>query len=379
MKTIEKYWCVAFLLCNVMMQIIMLSNIAGPLFYALLSLGLIIMLRNSSLLLSSQTVRSYRFIYAFVIITIVYQFTFGLSHINEKSWTYLAAKVVSSLCLLCSVIKYPDYYREKLIPLLSILIALFIAIGTRSAEVGLEGRSALGFGNPNDMGGIAALCFGAIFILSKKIGWKQLVVVFLCFYGALASGSRSAIGIMILGLFMKYGFKIKTVFIIAFAAGCIFIADTSGIKISGIERFVESVEVRNFDDTRITEREATIMMIRENPFSGNGLYAENRGEAAKISEMGSHNGYLDILKMFGILWGGLLILFLIIELIDIARLFLKEKTAFMRCHIFIAMTVPIASMYEAYMWGVNQMTTTLFLISLAVIDNYTKSKRINGE
>jgi O-antigen ligase len=189
----------------------------------------------------------------------------------------------------------------------------------------------------------------------------------ICLYGVIASGSRVSMATVLIALFMKFGLNYRSIGIISLCAVAFIALSYSNIEIASFNRLYDTVESGDFVDSRKDVRLATLMMIEENPIIGNGLYAKNTGEAAEISEMGSHNGYLDLMKMIGIPLTIILVFYLIKDLSKIIKRYLFDYDMLKRSYFFVVVTVPLASFFEGYMWGINQLTTTLFFIVLATI------------
>ena len=99
--------------------------------------------------------------------------------------------------------------------------------------------------------------------------------------------------------------------------------------------------------------------------SCNGLIAS---QAMMISELGSHNTYLDWLKWFGIPLGGVLILFLVAATLRLFFHYRKVNDEYKRFHLFIVVSTVIICYFEGFIWGVNEMSNTLFFTSLAILD-----------
>ena len=107
MATLCKYWAFAFILCQLGQQHMALNGIGSMGSFLLLGLGALLLLINAGRVLDRKTIASSSFIYSFVFIFILYQFTFGIFNLNEKTGIYLLAKVVCCLMIALSVQKDP--------------------------------------------------------------------------------------------------------------------------------------------------------------------------------------------------------------------------------------------------------------------------------
>lgn len=367
------YWAILYLVGNIFSQYMLLNPLADITFNVLILVGFLINITKIQNLSNKQIVKANSFIFAYAAIMIVYQATFGMQHINEKTWTYLVAKIVADFAFIISIAKMPSFYKEKAYPLIAVFTAILIAVGIVYGGGGLiiNGRMTYGFGNSNSLGAIGAICAGALFISAKKLKVWQWLVVGICAFGALKSGSRTGTAMLLLSLLLKYGIHKRTILVLIISYLSLQILHECGINFVGLDRFFDSVQEGNFDDTRYVEREATLLMIRTNPIEGNGLYAQQSREAAMISELGSHNGYLDLVKFMGIPLGGLVILFLLQNVRMMFKRFFTTEDLNIRAHVYVVVATLLAAMNEAYIWGVNQMVTTMMFISLTTLGYFS--------
>lgn len=367
-EIITKYWAFLYLLGNIFAQYISFGFLAQPAFYVLIAIGVVLLMKNISVLSEDDMFRSHLFIYVFSFALILYQFTFGLPYLNMKSITYLIAKVVCNFVFIISITKNAEFYERKFYLYLPILAVCLIGFGrfTGSVDV-ITHRQTFGFGNSNSMCSIAAMSSGCIFMQNERLNKWHWVAIAICVYGVLMGGSRTSMVILIFGFLFKYGLKFRTLFIVIAMFMSISLLDNIGVKFPGIDRLTSTIESGDYVDDRRVERKATIMMIEENPIVGNGLYADNTGAAREVSQLGSHNGYLDLLKFMGIIFGGLSIVILFVHTFKIIKQFYPSQNLYVRTHLFVVISVLAMAMYEAYIWGVNQMTTSFLFVSLAFL------------
>lgn len=326
------------------------------------------LLINAGRVLDRKTIASSSFIYSFVFIFILYQFTFGIFNLNEKTGIYLLAKVVCCLMIALSVQKDPSLYLQRLMPVLATVTTVLILIGFVHNNVVFEGRYTLGFCNANGLGAVSSLCAGAMILDSSDRSKKKIAIILLCALTTFLSGSRASIGILCLTFIIKYGLNIK--FLAVLLAGILtwqIILPMTGISSTGLNRFTESVENMDFSSSREGERKATLIMIAESPILGNGFDVEQSEKAKTVSGLGSHNGYLDIMKMIGIPYSMLLFAFMAYYTFTVWRKFHKSACDYDRIHLFVIISVLIAANFESYLWGINQVVTTLLFTSFAVL------------
>lgn len=374
MKKVVQYWAFLYWIGNVFAQYIMFNMFAAPYFYAIIFIGFIALLGNMSLLSKSGMFRANYFIYVYSICMIVYQFTFGLFEVNDRTWTYLISKVVADMMFVVSVFSYPQFYGRKMFPIMAMGTAVLVFLGFFRGSVDImSGRQTFGFGNSNALSSITAISAACFFITTKKIKFWHWGILALLIYGALMGGSRSCVAALIIGLLFKYGLKPRTLGVIILMVSTLEVVGQIGIELPGISRFLESVENADFVSNREEERLASILMIKEKPITGNGLYAQQSESAKMISELGSHNTYIDLVKFMGFGFGGFVIIALFIQLARFCKLFYYSRSLHIRSHLFCAFIVPMMGMFEAYIWGVNQMTTTIMFISFAYLGYLQKN------
>lgn len=368
MEKITRYWAFLYLLANIFAQYVKLGFLAQPTFYLLIALGSVLLLMNLGSIFERNMFKSHLFIYVFSFSLILYQCTFGLSYVNSKSITYLVAKVVCNFMFVISISRNIDFYYKKFYLYLPILAVCLIGVGRFIGGIDIiTNRQTFGFGNSNAMCSIAATSAGCIFIQNEKLNKWHWIAIAICTYGVLMGGSRTSMVILIFGFLFKYGLKFKTLFIILAMYLSFSVMNNVGLKFAGIDRLTNTIESGDYVDDRRYERKATIMMIEKNPITGNGLYSDNTGEAKKVSQLGSHNGYLDIMKFMGLLFGGISIVALFIHTFKIIKEFYFSPNFYIRTHLFIVISVLAMAMFEAYIWGVNQMTTSFLFVSMAFL------------
>lgn len=368
MEKITKYWAFLYLLGNICAQYIKLGFLAQPTFYMLIAIGVVLLIMNIRVLSEEGMLRSHLFIYVFSFALILYQFTLGMPYLNMKSIIYLTAKVVCDFMFIISITKNAEFYERKFYLYLPILAVCLIGIGRFLGGVDIvTHRQTFGFGNSNAMCSIAAMSAGCIFIQNEKLNKWHWLAIAICAYGVLMGGSRTSMVILIFGFLFKYGLRLRTLFIVGVMFLSVSLMNNMGMKFSGIDRLTSTVKSGDYVDDRRFERKATIMMIEQNPITGNGLYADNTGAAKKVSQLGSHNGYLDLLKFMGIIFGGFSIVILFVHVFKILREFYFSQNLYVRTHLFVVISVLAMAMYEAYIWGVNQMTTSFLFVSLAFL------------
>lgn len=366
---IDKYWLILLLTSNIVAQYYPISHIGNMIFLVSQAVGFVYCLINCGLLFTKEMSQRFSFIYVFAAIYILYQFSFGLIHINERTWTYLVSKIIIDFSIAICIYKNRDTVTSLIPMLFAFIIPVLILIGFAKYNVYINARCTMGFGNPNSLGSIGAITFGICLFCDKiRSSYLKYFLASICLFAVLMSGSRGALAIVLIALFFKFKLNLKNItVVILFIVGSVIVPPMLGYNPVGISRLVETTQQKDaFSAGRETERKASILMIKENPITGNGLYAQQSEEAKKISLLGSHNAYIDFLKMLGIPLGGLLIIYIFKKIMQLLKSFWKYPNKY-RMHLFIIVSGALAANFEAYIWGVNHYITTLFFISMCFL------------
>lgn len=366
MSFITRYWIVLFFFANLCANSALLRFAAYPVLIVTMLLGLLVIIGNISIVWRSNPFFKASLCSGFVFAIIVYQAVFGIYHIHPQTWTYFFSKTIACIALVISVWRNLDFYKKNFLRIF--IISVFILCFYGSIRYPGIGRATWGFGNANSLGMMASLSFGILlnYPILKNRAWIIFEVLFLC--GVLASGSRSAMGIVVLAYIIKYGLSLKMLTILCVTGLVIAICfPYMGLRSIGITRFVDSAVQLDIASGRELEREATLLMIKESPVEGHGLYAGQSEAAKQISKLGSHCGFLDIIKMMGIPIGGILIVYMTYIIFKIFFRFRGSCRHEMRAYLFIACAVYCASFFEGLIWGLNIVPNTLFFLSVTIL------------
>lgn len=379
MLTIKKYLLFVFLLENIMVQTSLMGAIANPLFYVFLAIGLICSFDSN--IWSGKAVRKFKWMYLLMALYVVYEFFVGPEYINEKTLLYLISRIVTFVIIISGIYYNEAFYRDKAIKWFIYTMSFFLLYGLASGGFAdSSGRMNAGFTNSNTAGSMGAVIVGMVVFYTKNRPWTKLyyLCLFAGMFGVLASGSRA--GFLMLGLlvFLRYGINIKTIgmCVMLLILG-LFVLPSLGIETVGIQRMIDTyngVEGTNRD----MERMAAEWMISQKPLTGWGFYVVNQGEAALISELASHNGYLEIIKQMG--YPCAIIYFVIIAHVAIKGVN-EVRLGKSHMNMFLAVTLIyfIKANYEALFVGVHEFGTNLFFFSMAMVSSrlYEVKKRCN--
>ena len=300
-------------------------------------------------------------------IYVLYEFTFGQSTISTQTLIYLIAKLTTFAIIVMSVDNNFKFYERKMLYGLSVFICFFIVYGmaTGGLEHSHSSRMLVGFGNANSTSGMGAFVLGAMLFITEKWNLKSLLITGIGLYAVLAGGSRAGIMVVAILIFIKYGFSPKMVLVFAavvFAA--VYILPAIGLNTVGIERFLHTVDGTE-GSNRDNEREACWMMIREKPWNGWGFEAQNQGKALEMSELGSHNGYLETLKFMGYPCGGVWLGILVLSIWVIFKRYHKLGIA-RDMFVGLVLAFSVNAYFEGLFVGVHEFATNVFFVCLAV-------------
>lgn len=379
MGRIVKFWLFLFLIGNICAQYKVLTSFANMFFYPLLGISVIAILSNCSVVFSSRAISAYKFIYAYIFILWIYQFTFGLNLTHDDTWMYIIAKTAMLLMTVIAIEKNYAFYHTSFCKYFLLFCVVLIILGLTVFNHEISGRQYLGFGNPNAGGHLASICVAGLLMINpiKNKSWLLWGMTLICLVAVMLSGSRASLGIAIIAIIMKYGVS-KKLIIVAITGFIILtiLLPMVGIQFAAVERFTHTVESKDYSSGRESERQAALLMIRQSPTIGNGICAPQTKQAMMISELGSHNTYLDWLKWFGIPFGSILILFLITATVRLFFHYRKTNDEYKRFHLFVIVSTVVVCYFEGFIWGVNEMSNTLFFTSLAVLDKALKDNDV---
>ncbi|MDE7125838.1 MAG: hypothetical protein K2O12_05105 [Muribaculaceae bacterium] len=351
-----------------MAQTSLMGSLSDLLFYPFMFIGLISLL--SPAFWSSRIIHKFGCLYALMAVYMVYEFTFGIEYVNTKTLLYLISKLSTFAIIIVSIDSNESFYRHKGVKILVMFMAFFLCYGmaTGGHVSSSTGRALAGFTNENTAGAMGALTVGMLLFYMRDRKWTivSVVILFLGFYGVLAGGSRAGFLMLFLLVFLRYGVNIKTVaFVGLLIVAGLFILPAIGVETVGLQRMMDTyhgVEGTN----RGIEREAAEWMIAEKPYVGWGYMAVNQGYAATLSELPSHNGYLEIIKQMG--YPVAIVYFLILS-VTIYRYWRIKISYRQKMDLFFAMSLMllVKANYEAAFIGVHEYGTNIFFVAIAMM------------
>ena len=366
MKIIKEYLLFAFIVENIAAQTFLLGGMTEVFFYIILAFGMIMVLTTN--MWTRDAIKTFRWAYVIGLIYLFYQFILMPETISVRSVQYVAAKIITlSIIIICLSHNFDYYYRRMAYPL-AVFLCFFIIYSFVTGEgIGsnVNGRLRLGYTNENTLSWLGAMTVGLLLSVVKEWNWKSITLIILAFYGVLAGASRAGMLLLSIIVLAHFGFSKKAVLSVLFGfLFAIYLLPSFGLKTVGVERAqktIDGIEKSNRD----IERKAAEMMIAKKPWTGWGFEAKNEGKAKKISELGSHSGYLETIKFMGYPMGGLWLCVVLGTVFVILVWHHRNKVPLSFFEAYL-IALPICAFYEDVFTGVHEIETNFFYISLGI-------------
>lgn len=368
MQKIKEYLLFVFLIENLMAQVPAFHSITNVMFYVFMAIGFVCVFDGKNW--SRESRNKFGWMYILMVILIVYEFFVGAQFISPKTLIYLIAKITTFFIIMTSLNYNFEFYESKMLFSLAAIVTIFTLYGVffGGEEIVADERSGLGFGNSNSTGAYGAIIAGIVLFYSKshKLDWKVLAILFIGVFAVLAAGSRAGMLMLFMLMFFRYGVSVKTVLAgLFFLLFSMVILPQLGLETVGMERLTETIN-GEIGTNRDLEREAGIWMIQQSPWTGWGFGAKNQGYALMLSELPSHNGYIEITKWMG--YPSSIAFFLTIFVASYSYWRTKRKYG-VEMDFFFAMLIVlfVKAMYEVLFTGIHEFETNFFFVVLAIL------------
>lgn len=369
---IKKYLLFAFIIENLFTKTIWFYRFTEPVFYLFLAIGVLMLLFVG--IGSRKIVGRFGWMFALSFIYILDCFIVGLDFLNQENIIFLGAKIATFLIIITSLNYDYAFYERKgiyiyaLIASIALIMGFFFPGSAQDVVFDGEERVALGFVNSNSLAGSASIILAILLFETrdKKMRWYIMVLCAVAVFSILASGSRASMIVMAITFFLRYGISVKTLILVAAVfVAVLIVLPRMDIRVAGVSRIKETVD-GEIGTNRDDERQAAIWMIEERPLTGWGLVTNNKGRAAQLTMMPSHNSYLDLAKTMGIplaiIWFGI-VASVIFQYMSNRK---RYKLPFDFFCVYAICTLFKGS-YEAMFAGVHEIECNMFFISLAVL------------
>ncbi len=338
-------------------------------FYLILGTGLFLTFLGG--FFNKETIKKCWPLYALSIIYVLYQFTLGIETISSRSLIYLLAKITTFVIITVSVTSDWLFYAKKAPVYIAAGVFLILLYGmNRTGVVSTDSRLMFGFTNSNTTSSLSSLCLGTvIFFWNKKKSVLYFFMAVCALYAMLAGGGRNAILMFAVMMFVWAGFSLRRIIVsVMLIFAVLTVVNVFSIELAGISRIEETIS-GDMGSNRELEVIATEMMIDEKPITGWGFEAQNVGRAAFISEMSSHNGYLETIKFMGYPFAIMVFFVIFYSTISQLRNFRNSDPA-IKFHLAVVLSHLVGAMFEGLLVGVHEFSTNIIFYSLAVLTTY---------
>lgn len=367
----SEYLLLLFLIVNMTAENIMLASISKIIFYVVLALSVPICMTNSRTIKKEFKFCPYMFWW--ILIYIIYQFTVGLKYATTENLVYLVAKITTFCVMLLCIGKNYRFYFEIISKPMGYLIVFLLIIGFN--KLGIDGENrAFGFYNGNAGCAIAMIGTACFLFKEGKYSKVEIICLLFCAMCVLLGSSRNSLAMMGILIILRYGASPKLILagIIGLLA-IVFVLPELGFEVSSVNRMIGTFDGRVSID-RDDQREAARWMIGQHPWDGNGFNFVNYGYALSLTELGAHNGYLNVLEQMGYGFGGLWLGILTLGVVKNLKLY-KESNIYVRKYLGIMLAILFGANQESYLSGVNQFTTNMLYVSMVVLWMYIYNKK----
>lgn len=369
----SEYLLLLFLIVNMTAEYIMFASISKIVFYGVLALSVPICLMNAQTI--RQGFKSCPYMLWWILIYIVYQVTVGSKYATTENLVYLVAKIATFCVMVLCIGKNHNFYFEKISKPMGFVILVLLLLGFNS--MGLYGDSrSFGFYNGNAGCSIAMIgtaCF--LFKAGKYTNIEKICLLF-CAACVLLGSSRNSLAMLGILIVMRYGASPKLILAgIVGLLAVVFVLPEMGFEVTSVNRLLGTFDGSVSID-RDDQREAARWMIEQHPWDGNGFNFANYGYALELTELGAHNGYLNMLEQMGYGFGGLWLGILALGVLRNLKLY-KEDNLYVRKYLGIMLAILFGANQESYLSGVNQFTTNMLYVSMVILWMYSYRKKNN--
>ena len=375
-KWLFKYGAAIFLFNTVLLNIESTYDIGSLIFLSLMGIFLFLLLINPIQIKTILFHKAFLFLLIINLINLLYFLLFH-SISDFEAIKFMFSKGMQFSIISVSIYFNYEYYKDKF---LNHIVYLFFGVIVFSFLLDpfiFSGRYTGIIWNPNMLSAFTVIAFSILLLKDNKRTNLDSFILFSFLIITLSTGSRLALIAIVLVLLMKYGFTKRNIVYAVISLLITLIIVSINLDTS-INRFV----AQSLFNDRVLQYQYAYETFINKPLFGYGLdkyaYIDLSivpNYVKSLTVMGAHNGYLAFLTQYGILFGGAVIFIIFKKSIQIYSYFSNSKE-FERIYIFIIFYTLIASLFEAFMTGINDFNTILFWFSLAFL-SFSKFKRDN--
>lgn len=362
MKFLEKYLLLLLLIANMTSEYILFASVSNALFYSVFALSVIVIPQLK--LLSRETRRKFPELLTLIVIYLVAQFVFQLNMWTLENILYTVSKcMVFAILILCVNNNFNYYYRQSL-NVFPYVILFLVALGWVVNRVDSMGSISFGFVNRNVACTLATAGIAGFLFKNEKIKRIEFLYIAFLFATILYGGSRNALAMCILMFMVRYGLSSKIIFAgLIVTAAIFYVFPLFGIEVTAFDRLIGTINGTVEIDREIPRKQA-MAMIYAKPWTGWGY--SYGAEAALITDINAHNGYLTTIENLGLPCGLFLLGNIIFGSLKRFKLY-KLHNRLINYHLAIVVSTLFGTNQEDYLIGVNQCTTNIFFLSFAVL------------
>ena len=375
-KWLFKYGAAIFLFNTVLLNIESTYDIGSLIFLSLMGIFLFLLLINPIQIKTILFHKAFLFLLIINLINLLYFLLFH-SIFDFEAIKFMFSKGMQFSIISVSIYFNYEYYKDKFLNHLVYLVFGVIVFSFLLDPFIFSGRYTGIIWNPNMLSAFTVIAFSILLLKDNKRTNLDSFILFSFLIITLSTGSRLALIAIVLVLLMKYGFTKRNI-VYAIISLLITLIIVSINLDTSINRFV----AQSLFNDRVLQYHYAYETFINKPLFGYGLdkyaYIDLSivpNYVKSLTVMGAHNGYLAFLTQYGILFGGAVIFIIFKKSIQIYSYFLKSKE-FERIYLFIIFYTLIASLFEAFMTGINDFNTILFWFSLAFL-SFSKFNRDN--
>ena len=374
LNNIVKLGAFFYLLNNFLFSITLFNPYANIVFLSLVCVFLFFIIIDIRITKDVILNKIFRFYFFANVINVVYFVSFdGMEFASLK---YLAARFVGLTIFSLSIFHNFEFYKNNFLKIIVYLIGALAIISLVLFPLNLtSGTRYMGLiGNPNELGIIMAIGTGILYNL-KFNKFLKIILLWIFVSFVLYSGSRGALLGVILAFLVRHGFNVSFfIRILLFLVLSYFITSLLNIH-TGIDRFLAGDLLSN----RIDELEYALISLKNQLYTGYGLSNYSYIDQSLIDVdtksfdlITAHNGYLAILVQYGIVFGFLFFVNLILEFFKILKFYFTDnnKEDHVKVYLFFIFYAFLSSFFESIMGGINNILTSLFWFSFAYLSYY---------
>ena len=371
-KWLFKYGAVIFLFNTVLLNIESTFNIGNLIFISLMGIFLFLLIINPIQIKTILFHKAFLFLLSINFINLLY-FLFFHSIFDYEAIKFLISRGLQFSIISVSIYFNYEYYKDKFLDHIVYLVFGIVVLSFLVDPYIFSGRYMGITWNENMLAAFTITAFSILLLKNNKRTNLDYIILLSLLIISLSTGSRLVLIAIGLVFLMKYGFSSRNIFYTVLSLVTTLIIISYNLDTS-LNRFVS----QSLFNDRVFQYQYAYETLLKKPFLGYGLdkyaYIDLSLVPAYVfqtnSVIGAHNGYLAFLTQYGILFGGVVI-FIIFKLSFQIYSYFRNSIGYERIYIFIIIYTLIASLFEAFMTGINDFNTILFWFSLAFL-SYSK-------